>query len=101
MPVGGTGRAATRCYLDLQEVKRRLASRFDLIPGVMPGGGPARYMRIAGTPLRIGFITPISQHFCASCNRVRLSADGTLYLCLGQNHRVGWRPLLRAGATDP
>ncbi len=100
MPVGDTGRTATRYYLDLQEVKRRLASRFDLIPGVMPGGGPARYMQVAGTPLRIGFITPISQHFCASCNRVRLSADGTLYLCLGQNHRAGLRPLLRAGATD-
>ncbi len=100
MPVGDTGRTATRYYLDLQEVKRRLASRFDLIPGVMPGGGPARYMQVAGTHLRIGFITPISQHFCASCNRVRFSADGTLYLCLGQNRRAGLRPLLRAGATD-
>lgn len=100
MPVGDTGREATRYYLDLQEVKRRLASRFDLIPGVMLGGGPARYMQVAGTHLRIGFITPISQHFCASCNRVRLSADGTLYLCLGQNHQYELRPLLRAGATD-
>lgn len=100
MPVGDTGREATRYYLDLQEVKRRLASRFDLVPGVMPGGGPARYMQVAGTHLRIGFITPISRHFCASCNRVRLSADGTLYLCLGKNHSVGLRPLLRAGATD-
>lgn len=100
MPVGDTGREATRYYLDLQEVKRRLASRFDLIPGVMPSGGPARYMQVAGTHLRIGFITPISQHFCASCNRVRLSADGTLYLCLGQNHQYALRPLLRAGVTD-
>lgn len=100
MPVGDTGREATRHYLNLQEVKRRLASRFDLIPGVMSGGGPAHYMQVAGTSLRIGFITPISQHFCASCNRVRLSADGTLFLCLGQNHSVGLRPLLRAGATD-
>jgi cyclic pyranopterin phosphate synthase len=66
----------------------------------MPGGGPARYVQVAGTDLRIGFITPISQHFCAACNRVRLSADGTLYLCLGQNHRYELRPLLRGGATD-
>ncbi|MDP2326252.1 MAG: GTP 3',8-cyclase MoaA [Gammaproteobacteria bacterium] len=100
MPVGDTGRTATRYYLDLQGVKQRLAKRFDLIPGVMPGGGPARYMRIKGTPLSIGFITPISQHFCATCNRVRLSADGTLHLCLGQNHRYELRPLLRNGATD-
>jgi cyclic pyranopterin phosphate synthase len=66
----------------------------------MPGGGPARYVRVAGTELRIGFITPISQHFCASCNRVRLTADGTLYLCLGQEDKVELRPLLRAGVSD-
>ena len=100
MPVGATGRAATRHYLDLQEVKRRLASRFSLIPGAMPGGGPARYMQVAGTRLRIGFITPISQHFCATCNRVRLSADGTLYLCLGQDYRYDLRALLRSGADS-
>jgi len=66
----------------------------------MPGGGPARYVRVAGTELHIGFITPISQHFCETCNRVRLSVDGTLYLCLGQNDKVELRPLLRSGASD-
>jgi cyclic pyranopterin phosphate synthase len=100
MPVGDAGRGAMAHFLDLQEVKRRLARRFDLIPGVMPGGGPARYMQVAGTRLRIGFITPLSQHFCATCNRVRLSAGGVLYLCLGQDHRYALRPLLRAGAGD-
>jgi cyclic pyranopterin phosphate synthase len=100
MPMGDTGRAASRRYLDLQEVRRRLEQRFDLLPGVMPGGGPARYVQVAGTRLRIGFITPISQHFCATCNRVRLSVDGTLYLCLGQDDRLELRPLLRAGASD-
>ena len=100
MPVGNTGSEAMRHYLDLREVKQRLEKRFDLIPGVMPGGGPARYVQVSGTGLRIGFITPISRHFCASCNRVRLAADGTLYLCLGQNHRYELRPLLRGGATD-
>lgn len=99
MPVGDAGRAASRHYLDLQEVKRRLARRYELIPDVVPGGGPARYVRVAGTDLRIGFITPISQHFCATCNRVRLAADGILYLCLGQEHRYELRPLLRAGAS--
>ncbi len=100
MPVGNTGSEAMEHYLDLREVRQRLEKRFDLIPGVMPGGGPARYVQVSGTGLRIGFITPISRHFCASCNRVRLAADGTLYLCLGQNHKVELRPLLRGGATD-
>lgn len=100
MPVGNTGSEAMQHYLDLREVKQRLEKRFDLIPGVMPGGGPARYVQVSGTGLRIGFITPISRHFCASCNRVRLAADGTLYLCLGQNHRYELRPLLRGGASD-
>jgi cyclic pyranopterin phosphate synthase len=100
MPMGDTGRSATSQFVDLQDVKARLARQFDLIPGVMPGGGPARYVQVAGTDLRIGFITPISQHFCATCNRVRLSVDGTLYLCLGQEHKLELRPLLRDGISD-
>ncbi|MGD2073454.1 MAG: GTP 3',8-cyclase MoaA [Gammaproteobacteria bacterium] len=100
MPMGETGREASRHYVDLRDVRRRLERRFSLLPGVMPGGGPARYVQVAGTELRIGFITPISQHFCATCNRVRLSVDGTLYLCLGQEDRVELRPLLRSGAGD-
>ena len=100
MPVGDTGRDAVDHYVDLQDVKRRLAERFELLPGVMPGGGPARYVQVAGTELRIGFITPMSQHFCATCNRVRLSVDGTLYMCLGQDHNYELRPLLRAGISD-
>jgi cyclic pyranopterin phosphate synthase len=100
MPMGDTGRCAAQHYVDLQTVRRRLEQRFELIPGVMPGGGPARYVQVAGSDLRIGFITPISQHFCETCNRVRLSVDGTIYLCLGQNDKVELRPLLRAGADD-
>ena len=100
MPMGDTGLEASKHYLDLGVVKKRLSQRFDFIPGVMPGGGPARYVRVKNTDLRIGFITPISQHFCETCNRVRLSVDGTLYLCLGQNHKVELRPLLRQGISD-
>jgi cyclic pyranopterin phosphate synthase len=100
MPMGDTGRRASKNYLDLKQVKQRLARRYELIPGTMPGGGPARYVQIAGSDLRIGFITPISQHFCETCNRVRLSVDGTLYLCLGQDHKFELRPLLRAGISD-
>ena len=99
MPMGSTGRAATDRYLDLQDVKKRLAEKYELIPSVMPGG-PARYVQVAGTNLRIGFITPISQHFCETCNRVRLSVDGTVYMCLGQDHKFELRPLLRAGISD-
>jgi cyclic pyranopterin phosphate synthase len=66
----------------------------------MPGGGPARYKQVNGTELRLGFITPMSQHFCETCNRVRLSAEGTLYMCLGQDHKFELRPLLRDGISD-
>jgi len=100
MPMGDTGVEASDRYVNLQEVRTRLEKRFDLIPGVMPGGGPARYVQVAGTEVRIGFITPISQHFCETCNRVRLSAEGTLYMCLGQNDKLELRPLLRNGISD-
>jgi cyclic pyranopterin phosphate synthase len=100
MPMGTPGRNASQHYMGLNTVKQRLAQRFELIPGVMPGGGPARYVQVKGTDLRIGFITPMSQHFCETCNRVRLSVDGTLYLCLGQEHKYELRPLLRSGISD-
>ena len=99
MPMGNTGRAASEQYVDLQEVKHSLAQEFELIPAVMAGGGPARYVQVAGTGLKIGFITPISQHFCETCNRVRLTVDGTIYTCLGQEDKTELRPLLRAGAN--
>jgi cyclic pyranopterin phosphate synthase len=98
MPIGDTGRSAR--YLDLQPVRRRLQARFNLVDGVMPGGGPARYLQTADGQFKLGFITPISQHFCATCNRVRLAVDGTLHLCLGQEHQHRLQPLLRGGATD-
>jgi len=100
MPVGDTGRQATNHYVNLDVIKRQLEKQFNLVPGIMSGGGPAKYMRVVGTDLKIGFITPISQHFCESCNRVRLSVDGTLYLCLGQNDKVELRSLLRNCVSD-
>lgn len=100
MPMGDTGRNASDQFIDLQTIKDRLMQRYELIPGVMPGGGPARYMKVGGTDLNIGFITPLSQHFCESCNRVRLSVDGTLYMCLGQEHNFELRPLLRGGISE-
>ncbi len=100
MPMGRTGRTAQDHYIDLQVIKRRLSRAYELIPDVLPGGGPARYYRLGASDTRIGFITPISQHFCESCNRVRVTVDGTLYLCLGQENSYPLRPLLRSGISD-
>jgi cyclic pyranopterin phosphate synthase len=98
MPMGESGRKAG--YVDLQPVRRRLQQRFGLIDGVVQGAGPAHYLVSADGRLSVGFITPMSQHFCETCNRVRLSVDGTLYLCLGQEHKFELRPLLRNGISD-
>jgi len=98
MPVGAAGRDAG--FLDLHPVRERLRERFGLIDGVVAGGGPARYLVSPDGSFQIGFITPISQHFCETCNRVRLGVDGMLHLCLGQNDCVDFRTPLRAGGSD-
>ncbi len=98
MPMGATGRNAE--YLDLQPVKERLRERFGLIGTALPGGGPARYLGTADGHFNVGFITPISQHFCESCNRIRIAVDGTAYMCLGQDEKFEFRPLLRGGCSD-
>jgi GTP 3',8-cyclase len=98
MPMGDTARKMG--YVDLQPVKARLQKRFGLIDTVMNGGGPARYLGTPDGQFNVGFITPISQHFCATCNRVRMTVDGVLHLCLGQEDRVDFRAMLRAGASD-
>jgi cyclic pyranopterin phosphate synthase len=98
MPMGNTGRNTG--FVDLQPIRRRLQARFQLVEGLIGGGGPARYMVSPDRKFSVGFITPMSQHFCATCNRVRLAVDGTLYLCLGHDYKAELRPLLRAGASD-
>lgn len=98
MPMGNTGRNSN--FVDLQPIRQRLQTRFNLTEGIIGGGGPARYLVSPDRKFSVGFITPISQHFCATCNRVRLSVDGTLYLCLGHDHKLELRPLLRNGACD-
>jgi len=100
MPMGSTGQAARSQYVDLRRIKERLERRYPLIPDLLPGGGPARYYRLGASDTRVGFITPLSQHFCSTCNRVRLTVDGTLHLCLGQENSYPLRALLRAGVTD-
>lgn len=98
MPMGDTARKMG--YVDLQPVKAQLKARFGLVDTVMPGGGPARYLGTPDGRFTVGFITPISQHFCETCNRVRLTVDGVLHLCLGQEERMDFRALMRGGATD-
>ncbi|WP_319530237.1 GTP 3',8-cyclase MoaA [uncultured Cohaesibacter sp.] len=100
MPMGEGGKAASQRYLSLDVVRDLLEKSFDLLPGVVPGGGPARYLRVRGSEGCLGFITPLSRHFCESCNRVRLGPDGTLHLCLGNSHSMPLRPHLRQGISD-
>jgi len=98
MPMGDTARKMG--YVDLQPIKRQLQQRYGLIDKLMPGGGPARYLGTVDGHFTVGFITPLSQHFCETCNRVRLTVDGQLHLCLGQEERMDFRALLRDGASD-
>lgn len=100
MPVGAGGMQAQHNYLPLSEVEQQLRQRYLLKEAAMHGSGPARYFQLDGSKLRIGFITPKSQHFCATCNRVRLSVQGVLYLCLGQEHKVELGSMMRRGADD-
>jgi cyclic pyranopterin phosphate synthase len=87
-------------YLPLSKVRERLAERFTLHEIDYRTGGPARYMRVAETGGRVGFITPLSHNFCESCNRVRVTCTGTLYMCLGQEDAADLRAPLRADPSD-
>ena len=97
MPLGFIEEDRTDRYLPLTEVRRALEGRFTLTPLAERTGGPARYSRAEETGQKIGFITPLTHNFCESCNRVRVTATGTLFMCLGQEDRVELRDLLREG----
>ena len=98
MPLGEVGIDRVDTYLPLRELRLRLAERFTLEPARLSTGGPARYDRVAETGGLLGFITPMSHNFCESCNRVRLTATGQLFLCLGQEDMVDLRAAVRGGA---
>jgi cyclic pyranopterin phosphate synthase len=80
-------------------VRETLEQHFNLLPSTHRTGGPARYCAVEGTSTRVGFISPLTSNFCASCNRVRVSASGKLYMCLGHEDNVDLRAALRG--TDP
>jgi cyclic pyranopterin phosphate synthase len=100
MPLGEVGIDRVDSYLPLKELRDRLAARYTLTPLDKNTGGPARYVHVAETGGVLGFITPMSHNFCESCNRVRLTATGQLYMCLGQEDRVDLRGALRDGGLD-
>jgi cyclic pyranopterin phosphate synthase len=99
MPLGQTGHDRSQSFLPLDDLRRSLAGRWTLVPIDDRTGGPARYVRVAETGGRLGFITPLSCDFCASCNRVRVSCTGELFTCMGSEGTVGLRPALRG--EDP
>lgn len=100
MPLGEIEGQRADQYLPLSQVRARLRRRWTLEDSDYRTGGPARYFTVAETGRRIGFITPMTHNFCESCNRVRLTCTGTLYMCLGQDDAADFRPLLRAGVSD-
>lgn len=100
MPMGETGEDRTDQYLPLSLVRQRLEERFTLTDLPLSTGGPARYVRIEETGGKLGFITPMTHNFCESCNRVRLTCTGTLYMCLGQDDAADLRTALRASPDD-
>lgn len=100
MPLGDVGVDRTDQYLPLTELRRLIEHRFTLVDTSERSGGPARYTRVAETGGRLGFITPMTHNFCESCNRVRVSATGVLYTCLGQEERTDLRSALRGSESD-
>ena len=100
MPLGDIDGDRTEQYLPLSQVRAQLMEDWTLEATDYNTGGPARYYTVAETGGRLGFITPLSHNFCESCNRVRLTCTGTLYMCLGQDDAADLRAPLRASEGD-
>jgi GTP 3',8-cyclase len=100
MPLGEIGEGRLDQYLPLSLVRARLSDRYTLEDIDYRTGGPARYVRVKETGGRLGFITPLTHNFCESCNRVRVTCTGTLYMCLGQEDAADLRGPLRASESD-
>ena len=100
MPLGDVGEQRIDQYLPLSMVRARLAERYSLDDDAYRTGGPARYVRVRETGGLVGFITPMTHNFCESCNRVRITCTGTLFMCLGQEDAADLRAPLRASESD-
>ena len=99
MPLGEVEEDRTDHYLPLSDVRTRLEESFTLIASLARTGGPARYFDVAELGIRLGLITPLTKNFCEGCNRIRISASGTVYGCLGHDQKVELRELIRNGGT--
>lgn len=95
MPLGAIEEDRTAHYFPLSQVREWLDREFELLPSVTRTGGPARYFEVRGLGIRLGFITPLTQNFCDGCNRIRVTATGTVFGCLGHDQRVELREILR------
>ena len=100
MPMGDVEPARLDQYWSLRDLRRRYDERFAVTDLTERSGGPARYVRLEETGQKIGFITPLTHNFCESCNRVRLTCTGELYMCLGQEDMADLRAPLRASPED-
>jgi cyclic pyranopterin phosphate synthase len=100
MPMGDIDGDRTENYLPLSLVRARLSENYTLEPSSERTGGPARYVRISETGGKLGFITPLTHNFCETCNRVRLTCTGMLYMCLGQDDSADLLTPLRASSDD-
>lgn len=97
MPLGGLAQKGAEAFLSLDEVRQRLAQEWTFIATEAASAGPSRYVTVAETGRRLGFITPLSHGFCDTCNRVRLTCTGRLHLCLASEAGIELRPLVRDG----
>jgi cyclic pyranopterin phosphate synthase len=101
MPLGAIdSHSREEAYYSSDEIKRDIETQFELVPSTKNTGGPARYYSVNGYDNLVGFISPHSHNFCDTCNRVRVTASGLLLLCLGQEHSMDLKRVLRANPTD-
>lgn len=95
MPLGDIQHTRKDTYISNDEVLKKLQHHFNLIPTTLTSGGPAKYWQVANQATKVGFISPHSHNFCDTCNRIRVSSKGELFLCLGQEKKIELMPLLR------
>ena len=100
MPLGEVEGERSDTYLPVAAARDAIEERFELVPSTHRTGGPSRYFELGQTGSRVGFISPLSNNFCASCNRVRIAATGTVYGCLGHDQKVELRDIMREGGED-
>jgi GTP 3',8-cyclase len=100
MPLGEVNHTRDNTFISNADTLKLLQSKYSLLPSTINTGGPARYWQVADSKTKVGFISPHSHNFCESCNRVRITCQGELYLCLGQEDKVELLPLLRSNPNN-